>query len=445
MAQKPLVLTVLGGGSYFTPSFIGTMVQRPHIWTGCEVRLNDLDTERVGLVKEFCEKYTERKKVPMTFIPQPDLDASLDGADFVITTFRIGGMRALTLDETIPPRFGYYGDETAGPGGMFMAIRTVPVVMDIAQRMERLCPDAWMLNYANPTHYVTAGVARTTKIKSLGLCDNYVSPMGDIGVLLGIKDHRSIKVRHAGYNHCNWVYSAEYQGRDLLQELRDTSDEELYKSMENISERWQRGMKMALPLLRLTGWLSVGTGHAMPYFYHREYLERQLASGTHGHARVPEVTKKKWDGLKAQLKEYKDEEADQVARTQHGGAHADLALGVASSLAGDTESYYSVNMPNGTAVPGFAQKNVMEFYARIGKGKAEPVPDIPQFPSLLYAQQQMLYQYKELVMEGILEKDKKKLEGALLIHPFTQSAAKARELFAAMWEEEKDVHGAYWN
>ena len=227
--KKPLKLTVVGGGSYFVPSFIGSMVKEPGIWAGAEICLNDPNSERVRLVKAFNEKYVLRQNFPMTFTAQPDPDRALAGADFVITTFRAGGVRALHMDENIPPRFGYLGDETAGPGGMFMAIRTVPVAVALAKRMEKLCPAAWLLNYSNPTHYVTSGVLKATRIKSVGLCDNYIAAKNDFAFLLGLADVKNIKVRFCGYNHCNWVYSATYRGRDLLKVLKQSTPAERKK------------------------------------------------------------------------------------------------------------------------------------------------------------------------------------------------------------------------
>jgi 6-phospho-beta-glucosidase len=389
MPKKKLVLTILGGGSYFTPSFVGTMIQKPEIWADTEMRLQDPDSERVRMVKEFCEKYVARKKIPMTFVPQPDMDKALDGADFVITTFRIGGVRALSLDESIPPRFGYMGDETAGPGGMFMAIRTVPVVVDIAKRMERLCPNAWLLNYANPTHFITYGVTKTTRIKTLGLCDNYIAPMADFSWLLGMDEHlRSIKARHVCYNHCNWTYSATFQGRDLMKELLD-GDQELVQRNVRRAPSAQWSFERSLMLFRLTGWMPVGMGHFLPYFYHAEFLERQLASSQRPHSFVEDATQKKWDLLKTQLVDYQDKIADQVARTQHGGAHADLAIGVASAAAADTGEEYSVNMPHQQAVPGFAPDTVIEFFAKIYKDRCVPV-EIPAFPPMIHAHQQQM-------------------------------------------------------
>lgn len=444
--KRPLNLTVVGGGSYFVPSFIGSMVMKPGIWAGAEVCINDPDRERVRLVKAFNEKYVARQNIPMTFTDQPNMDKALEGADFVITTFRIGGLQALHLDRSIPPRFGYYGDETAGPGGMFMAIRTVPVVVALAKRMEKLCPSAWLLNYANPTHYITSGVLKATRINAVGLCDNYIAAKNDFAFLLGIdiKDNKNIQVRFSGYNHCNWVYSATYRGRDLIKELKKTTWPERKRRLAKSKSEFGRWvMAQGLELFDMFGRLPVAMGHSMPYFFHAEFLERQLEFRGKGHKFMSKLNKEKWDTLKSQIVKYDDEIANKVVRAQHGGAHADLAIGVASAIAADTGEAFPVNMKNGNTIPGFSKEEVTEFYAKISKKGCVPVK-VPAFPPAIYAHQQLLNAYKNLVVQGILEKDKSKFIEALLIHPFTSSVSKAKELFETMWKEEKAVHGEYW-
>jgi len=440
--KRPLRLTVLGGGSYFTPSFIGSMVARPDVWAGAEVRLQDIAPSRTHLVKAFCEKYAARKGLPLTVVEQPDLDRALDGADFVIATFRIGGIPALELDETIPPRFGYLGDETAGPGGLFMAIRTVPVVMDVARRMERLCPDAWLLNYANPTHYCVAGVARTTRTKVVGLCDNYIAGMADFSWLLEIEPLRRIRARHVGYNHCCWIYSAEFEGRDLMRELRERDPERLQRQVEK-SERARWMFEQNLMLFRHTGWFPLGMSHFLAYFYHAEFFERHRAAERRPHAGVRERDRKHFETLAEQVREYRDEVADTVARAQHGGAHADLAIGVATAIASDSGDEFPVNMPHGEAVGGLAPATVVDLWGKV-RARGIELLRPPPFPPMIREHQQLLFAYMELVLRGILEKNKDRFFDALLIHPFTQSAAKARELLDAMWEEERHLHGPYW-
>jgi len=165
-------------------------VQQGEVFAGAEVRLHDLDADRVATVKAFCERFVRSRGAAMSFVETPDLDRALAGADFVIVTFRVGGIKSLTLDETLPPRFGYFGNETVGPGGLFMAMRTVPVVLDVARRMKRLCPQAWLLNYANPTNFIGDALQRAGHRRWVALCDGYICPPRDIGVTVGLDYER---------------------------------------------------------------------------------------------------------------------------------------------------------------------------------------------------------------------------------------------------------------
>lgn len=438
-----VTLTVIGGGSFFTPSFIGTMCRRPEIFSGAEVRLSDPDAERVRLVKAFCETYTRAKGIPMTFVAAPDLDRALDGADVVITTFRVGGPPALLLDESIPPRFGYYGDETVGPGGMFMAIRTVPVVLDIARRMSRLCPGAWLLNYANPTNFIADALHRSGTTRSASLCDGFICPPNDIGITLLGQETQRIVTRHAGVNHCGWCYSAEFEGRDLLEELRHVDDALVEKNLATLPPEGAVRRRRWLELFRLTGLYPAPAGHMECYFYHDECLQRQLARGAAPHAGVSDRGRSNWDRLKAVLADFRLDAAEQVAKA-HRGAHADLAIGVAAALTADTGELYPVNLPHGQALPGFAPHDVLEVYCRVTKRGFEPVR-VPAFPRMIHAQQTHLLAVQQLAVQGILEKDRRLLLQALCLHPFTRSVTTARKLFDAMWHEERDILGSYWS
>lgn len=442
MRKRALKLTVLGGGSYFTPSFIGTMCARAEVFAGTEVRLHDLDPGRVELVKTFCERFVQAKDVPMTFVDAPDLDRSLAGADFVISTFRIGGLPSLMLDETIPPRFGYFGNETVGPGGMFMAVRTVPVLLDIAERMGRLCPQAWLLNYANPTNFIADALQRTGHERSVSLCDGYICPPRDIGVTLGI-DFRKVLTRHAGINHCSWVYRAECDGRDLLAELRQIDSGTLDANLASLDASGAERRRRWLSIFRVMGLYPAPAGHVEPYFYHDEWLEIQKARRKEGLTHREERARRNWECLRAVLADWDDEAAAQVARTHFGG-HADLAIGVAAALASDSGEVFAVNIPQGGAVPGFAPETVLEVYCSVTSSGFAPAEPVPRFPRAILVQQNHVAAFQQMVVTGILEKSREKLLQALCIHPFTKSIATARELFDTMWQEERELLGPYW-
>jgi 6-phospho-beta-glucosidase len=443
MKQKK-VLTIIGGGSFFTPSFIGTMCRTPEVWTDTEVRLHDVNRERVRLVIDFCEKFTQTKKINMTFRDEPDMDKALTGADYVITTFRIGGIPSLMMDEKIPPRFGYLGDETSGPGGLFMAIRTVPKVLDVARRMEKVCPDAWFLNYANPTNYNTDALNRSGFKRSVGLCDGFICPPSGFAFTLNVP-RDTINTRHAGLNHCGWVYKAESNGRDLLADMQAISDEEAQKNLIPKHQESAEGMMRSLEICRIMGLYPAISGHQTPYFYHEEYLNEERC-GISPHRDVAKNSKANWDRLKAILQNFDETAANDVAKA-HKGAHADLAIGVATALATDSGAVFPVNAPHGGAVPGFSPDTVLEVYSKVSANGFTPddsVP-IPEFPKPILAQQTHLATVQKLLVQGILEKDKKMLLQAFAIHPFTKSLARAKACFETMWREEHEFLGEYWN
>ena len=443
MAGKPLTLTVLGGGSYYTPSFVGTMCKKGELFAGAEVRLHDLDADRVATVKAFCERFVRSRGAAMTFVEAPDLDRSLAGADFVIATFRIGGIKSLTLDEIIPPQFGYFGNETVGPGGLFMAMRTVPVVLDVARRMKRLCPRAWLLNYANPTNFIGDALQRAGHRRWVALCDGYICPPRDIGVTVGL-DHERVTTRHAGINHCSWVYQARCDGRDLLEEMRRMDSAAVEANLASLNALGREHCRRWMDIFRAMGLYPAPAGHVEPYFYYDESVQAQRQHPEEGPARRKEGDARKWDQLKAFLNHWNDEEAGRIARTHFGG-HADLAIGVAAALATGSGEVFPVNVPHGGAVPGFSPDTVLEVYSKVTNDGFEPQA-VPPFPPAVFVQQSHLAAVQQMVVTGILQKSRQALLEALCVHPFTRSLATARALFDAMWkeEEEQGVLGPYW-
>ena len=415
------------------------------LYAGAEVRLHDPDANRVALIKAFCERFVRSRDVPMTFVETPDLDRSLDGADYVITSFRIGGMKSLTLDETIPRRFGYYGEETAGPGGFFMAMRTIPVCLDVARRMKRLCPGAWLLNYANPTNFIGDALQRGGYRRWVSLCDGYTGPPRTIGITLGLAPER-VTTRHAGINHCSWVHQARCDGRDLFEALRRITPEALDANLTlaSIDAPAKPRFKRWLEIFRTMGLYPIPTSHVEPYFYYDEWVEMQRQQPADALKRRDEWEAKRWDQLKATLSNWTEEEASQVARTQ-ATAHADLAVGVMAALATDSGEVFSVNVPHAGAVPGFSPDTVLELWSKVTSGGFEPLP-VPQFPPGILAQQSLLVAVQKMVVTGILQKSRQKLLEALCAHPFTRSLATARALFDAMWKEEQEqgALGPYW-
>ncbi len=442
-SQRQLTLTVLGGGSFYVPSFIGTMCRTPEVFASTQVRLHDIDSERVRLVKQFCEQFVKAKNVPMTFHDEPDLERALEGTDFVVATFRIGGVKSTILDETIPPEFGYCGDETAGPGGLFMAMRTLPVIVDVARKMERICPDAWLMNYANPTNFLADGVLRTTRINTVSLCDGYICPPYHIAGSLGIPSD-GVEALHAGLNHYSFVYRAEREGRDLLQELANADPAAVRNNLAGTDDFTRYHLWLAYKIFKLYRVYPSIIDHMACYFNHDEVLAGQLKKDRayYESAADEEHIKENWNSLKAQLRDFRQEEADKVARAHEGG-HADLAIGVIRSIVADSGELFPVNVPNRGAIPGMDSDTIVELYARVDRHGFTPLVT-PSLPPSILARLNHFAAYQKLVVSGILDKDYHTLLQALSIHPATTSIDRASEIFKAMLEREKEVMGEYW-
>src|SRR3954454_6893876 len=195
-------ITVVGGGSFhWAPRLLADFANTPSL-TDAHVVLHDLDDDRMALMQDLGEAIARKRSIPMQVRAEPDRKAALDGADFVITAFSVGGFDSMQHDIEIPQKFGLrqpIGD-SVGPGGILRALRSVPVLLDIARDVESVAPDAWLVNVTNPLTALCRAVTRETNVKTVGLCNEWVgcawilsllfdSGMADIDPVLGGVNH----------------------------------------------------------------------------------------------------------------------------------------------------------------------------------------------------------------------------------------------------------------
>ena len=217
-------ITFIGGGSYqWVPTLFRDIAVNPALREGRFV-LHDIDPERNAELANVCRVIGRKVGANIEVETELDLDRSLEGAEAVVLCISTGGLEAMEHDVEIPKKYGIYqpvGDST-GPGGISRTLRNVPVVTAIASRMEALCPDAWLLNLTNPMDQIVYAVSRTSKIKVVGLCHEFMGFMGTLERILGLTDWRNeISVKIAGINHFAWVLEASANGRDAFPPLRD--------------------------------------------------------------------------------------------------------------------------------------------------------------------------------------------------------------------------------
>jgi alpha-galactosidase/6-phospho-beta-glucosidase family protein len=242
------------------------------------------------------------------------------------------------------------------------------------------------------------------------------------------------------------VHEATCDGRDLIEEMRRIDSRTFEDNIRLEEDHWRMRWRRWLEIFRTMGLYPMPVSHAEPYFYYDEWVKAQAERPDDPDRlqRREEAEAKKWDGVKAVLNKWDEEQAAQIART-HATAHADLAIGVMEALATDSGEIFPVNVPQAGAVPGFSPDTVLELYSKVTSKGFEPQP-VPAFPRGVFIQQSQLVGFEEMTVTGILTKDQRMLLQALCIHPFTSSLAKARALFDTMWKEEQEqgVMGPYW-
>jgi 6-phospho-beta-glucosidase len=309
----------------------------------------------------------------------------------------VGGQAARLRDETIPLACGCIGQETTGAGGFAKAMRTVPVVLEIAERVRTLAaPDAWIVDFTNPVGIVTRALLDAGH-RAIGLCNVAITVQREIARLLGIAPER-VLVDHVGLNHLTWVRRVLVDGDDALPDLLERHGDEL-------------AAHAGLPL-RLVEELGALPSSYLRYFYAHDAVLAEQREGVPRAAAVAEI--------EARLLEiYRDAEVAEkpVLLEQRGGAfYSEAATALVASLSAETGDVQVVDVRNGGVVQGLRDDDVVELPARIGSTGAKPLPQAPLAPELLGLVQHVAA-YERLTAEAAVTRDPVTARKALLTHP----------------------------
>jgi alpha-galactosidase/6-phospho-beta-glucosidase family protein len=405
-------LAVIGGGSTYTPELVSGLSRERSRVPIDELVLHDVDPERRAVVGEMAARMLERQGFGGTLSVTDDLDDAVEGASFVLLQLRVGGQAARLGDETIPLACGCIGQETTGAGGFAKAMRTVPVVLGIAERVRALAaPDAWIVDFTNPVGIVTRALLDAGH-RAIGLCNVAIGVQREVARLLGITPDE-VLVDHVGLNHLTWVRRVIVGGRDVLPDLLERHGEALARHA-------------GLPL-RLLEELGAVPSSYLRYFYAHDAV---LAEQRDGVPRATEVAR-----IEAELLEiYRDAEvAEKPALLERrGGAfYSEAATALIASLSADTGDIQVVDVRNGGIVEGLRGDDVVELPARVGAGGAVPLPQAPLAPELLGLVQHVAA-YERLVAEAAVTRDPVTARKALLAHPLIGQDAIAGELVASL-------------
>ena len=224
-------------------TLVGTGVRTPYVLHGLasrerelgltEVVLHDTDHERLDVMSALGGHLCRGWNAAFAVRGEPDPRAALAGSRFVFTAIRVGQERARALDEEIPLRHGVLGQETTGPGGFAMALRTIPAMLDIARVVAEVAPDALLVNFTNPVGIVTQALCDRTPVRAVGVCDCPVSMRASVAEFLGIPEEE-VHADYFGLNHAGWIHLVLVEGRDRLPEILDR-----YEELAQTEDSWR--------------------------------------------------------------------------------------------------------------------------------------------------------------------------------------------------------------
>src|SRR6478752_8500469 len=219
-------IAVVGGGSTYTPELVEGFARRTSRLPIDELVLLDTDSERLDIVGGLAGRMLERLDWRGRLVLTGDREAAIDGADFVLIQLRVGGQAARLVDETLPPTFGVVGQETTGAGGFAKALRTVPVVLELAElTAKRGAPGAWIVDFTNPVGIVSQALLDEGH-RALGLCNVAITIQRSLAARFGVEPER-VELEHVGLNHLSWERAVRVDGVDRLQDLLDEDASEL--------------------------------------------------------------------------------------------------------------------------------------------------------------------------------------------------------------------------
>ncbi|WP_329409972.1 6-phospho-beta-glucosidase [Streptomyces sp. NBC_00704] len=404
-------LTVVGGGSTYTPELVDGFARLRDTLPVEELVLVDPAAGRLELVGGLARRIFARQDHPGRIVTTSDLDAAVDGADAVLLQLRVGGQAARLQDETWPLDCGCVGQETTGAGGLAKALRTVPVVLDIAERVRRANPRAWIIDFTNPVGIVTRALLQAGH-RAVGLCNVAIGLQRKFAALLDVAP-AELHLDHVGLNHLTWETGVRLhgpEGEDVLPRL-------LARHADAIAT------DLRLPPALLDR-LGVIPSYYLRYYYAHDEVVRELRTKP---SRAAEVAAMEKELLSLYADPALDEKPALLAR--RGGAfYSEAAVDLAAALlTGSGSPYQVVNTRNDGTLPFLPDDAVIEVQAAVGPGGASPLP-VPAADPLRTGLMAQVTAYEDLALDAALRGGRDRVFKALLCHPLIGQYEYAEEL-----------------
>ncbi|HEY6468251.1 MAG TPA: 6-phospho-beta-glucosidase [Candidatus Dormibacteraeota bacterium] len=403
-------IAIIGGGSTYSPELAQGFGRLEELLGVDELVMQDVDSDRLEVVGGAAQRIASAHGYHGALKLTGDVDAAVDGASAVLLQIRVGGQAARLGDETIPLRCGCVGQETTGAGGFAKALRTVPVVLDIAERVRRQgADDARIIDFTNPVGIVTRALLDHGH-RAIGLCNVAIGFQRLFASWLGVAPEE-VQLGHAGLNHLTWIRTVWVNDEDALPALLRAHGDEIAEHIQ-------------LPR-RIIDNLGAIPSYYLRYYYQHDLVVQELLESR---SRAEEVM----DVERELLTLYRDPALHDTPELlmQRGGAYySEAAINLLAALFGDSPSVEVVDVRNNGILPELPADTVIEVPARVGAGGAEPLP-VPTLPAHQAGLIAHTAAYEALTAEAAVSGDREVAFRALLTHPLIGQSGIAEQLLA---------------
>lgn len=435
--KNGLKIVVIGAGSSYTPELIEGLIQRQHELPLRELWLVDIDDgrEKMEIIAALTRRMLAKAGLAVRVETRLEREEALRGADYVCSQFRAGCLEARISDERISLKYGLIGQETNGLGGFANACRTIPIALQIAADMERLCPDAWLLNFTNPSGMVTEAVLRHSKIKAVGLCNVPVIMQKGVATLLESRDEQEFIMQVAGLNHFIFVRQIQHQGKDKLGEvialLAQGPDPLVPRNIPPFA--WPKDLLANLGM--------IPCAYLRYYYMSDDILKQELgeasSEGTRG-----EVVK----AIEQQLFDlYRNPDLAEKPKALEGRGgqyYSEAACELMSAIHNDKRIIMHVNTRNNGAINGLPDECAVEVSALITKSGPLAL-NVAPFPQDTLRLLQLMKEFEQLTIEAAITGNRHTAWRALVLNPLITSGSRLEQALDEVIAAHPDLMSAF--
>jgi 6-phospho-beta-glucosidase len=439
-------LAIIGAGGVRTPLLIQALHKRQERLGITRLFLMDIDPARLKTMTAVSHRLESSGKLGFTVTRTLSLEEALSDADFVITTFRVGGIESRVIDERVPLNLGLLGQETTGAGGFAMGLRSIPVLIDIVHAMEKNCPNAWLVNFANPAGMMIQSLHNATGwVRMAGICD---APSQFLSVFAGLLQAKvdEVELDYFGLNHLGWIRSIRYQGKDHVREFIDMLV--------------QAGGIPQFPFdPRLVESLGLFPNEYLYYYYysHQAVANILKAGISRGEQILGDnqllfnkinylIEKENYPAIETTYLDYIGKRGGTYMQNETGGGetggnsalleqidqassegYAGVALDLIESLLGAGDHRMILNIPNRASIPAMGKDDVVEIPALVTRDKIKPL-EVGAIPDHCLGLMKTIKAYEHLTVKAAVDRSYDLALQALTIHPLVQDYELARKV-----------------